>query len=74
MGDKCYYCSRNFYCNKNVCEIEIKEREKEYYLKETDEQVYKINSSYSMLNAIMKHQKYLIINGLIKKTEEIKDK
>lgn len=27
MGDKCYYCPRNFYCNKNVCEIEIKERE-----------------------------------------------
>lgn len=27
MGDKCYYCARNFYCNKNVCEIEIKEIE-----------------------------------------------
>ena len=27
MGYKCYYCPRNFYCNKNVCEIEIKERE-----------------------------------------------
>lgn len=27
MGDKCYYCPRNFSCNKNVCEIEIKERE-----------------------------------------------
>lgn len=27
MEDKCYYCTRNFYCNKNVCEIEIKERE-----------------------------------------------
>ena len=26
MGDKCYYCPRNFYCNKNVCEIEIKEK------------------------------------------------
>ena len=53
---------------------EIKEREKEDYLKETDEQVYKINSSYSLLNAIMKHQKYLKINGLIKKIEEIEDK
>lgn len=37
MGDKCYYCPRNFYCNKNVCEIEIKEekisiRERNTYL------------------------------------------
>ena len=27
MNRDCYYCPRNFYCNKNVCEIEIKERE-----------------------------------------------
>ena len=31
---------------------EIKEREKEDYLKETDEQVYKINSSYSLFFSI----------------------
>ena len=27
MKYDCYYCPRNFYCNKNVCEIEIKEKE-----------------------------------------------
>ena len=41
---------------------EIKEREKEDYLKETDEQIYKINNSYLILNIIIKHKKYLKIN------------
>ena len=45
---------------------EIKEREKEDYLRETDEEIYKIIYSKSLLNSIMKHQKYLKINTLMK--------
>ena len=53
---------------------EIKEREKEDYLRETDEEIYKITYSKSLLNSITKHQKYLKINTLMKKIEKIEDK
>lgn len=29
MKYDCYYCTRNFYCNKNVCEKEIEEKQKQ---------------------------------------------